>query len=373
MTDQASQVVQQSTLRVLSADGSARGGAVLISDKRQPVVVTAAHVVNLALGRAKGTRTQPTEPVTLDFPFLGGAQITARVERWKSPAREDIATLVLEGALPASAKAALISVFDSTILGAKSPEHGIRIFGFPADNPEGIWASGRVSGVLASQLVQIDDDRLNGIAIQEGFSGCAVWSKRDELLGVVLKATKRARVAAYAPANLISPHLAMPDDGSRGTETWKLRYFRYQGINALLNDLEEMEQDGLDDEECALIRTVLGRICNYMSGLDGTAEWEVPLHKDMEVLRDHYVTWNNQDRPENRREALNVLRNQRNQLSGKIAQTEGLLLQEDLDEMIDDIFEALGSVAATYPKKFPNVGRAASTYRRRAGLNEQAS
>jgi hypothetical protein len=208
-----------------------------------------------------------------------------------------------------------------------------------------------------------------GATVQEGFSGCPVWSKHDELLGVIVRAAKGRRIAVYAPATILPRNLAY-DKPVRGTDNWKLRFFRSQGLSALLNDLDVMEADGLEGHECELIRQTLGNVCTHMSALEETADWEVPLHREIETLRNSYVEWNDCARGpggrHDRRVALDRLRAQRHKVNKKIAVAEGLLFQENLDDMIDEILSDLRTVAATYPAKFPKTRTAASRYFQRS-------
>lgn len=70
---------------VLASDGRVVGGGVYAhcGDPARATLLTCAHVINLALGRDEFTTEPPgSAEVTLSFPAVPTAQVTARVGRW---------------------------------------------------------------------------------------------------------------------------------------------------------------------------------------------------------------------------------------------------------------------------------------------------
>ena len=94
-------------VRILGPGGRPAGAGALVAARR---ILTCAHVVNLALGRDPGSREQPAEAVTVDFPFAapglaarGGLGYQATVGFWLPPPRDgalgaDVAGLFLTDA-----------------------------------------------------------------------------------------------------------------------------------------------------------------------------------------------------------------------------------------------------------------------------------
>jgi Novel STAND NTPase 1 len=79
--------------------------------------------------------------------------------------------------------------------------HSFRVFGFPAENDAGVWASGRLLARQAMRWVQIEDVKRTGFRVEPGFSGAAVWD--DELHGVVGMAVASERRPDVRAAYLI--------------------------------------------------------------------------------------------------------------------------------------------------------------------------
>jgi hypothetical protein len=166
-----------------------RGVGFLVAERR---VLTCAHVVNLALGRDPHTQDPPTarDLVYLEFPLADDAICRARVERWVPPPAcgirgGDIAGLVIVGGkLPPGVAPAQLTI------GAPAGCQ-VEVFGYPGGvaRPDGVWASGRVSGEVGGSLLQIDADREGAWRAQPGFSGAPVI---DQATGAVIGMFKAA-------------------------------------------------------------------------------------------------------------------------------------------------------------------------------------
>ena len=246
----------------------------------------------------------------------------------------------------------------------------VRILGFPRNRAEGTWVTGRLSGRLVGGHVQIDDDRLAGDVAQEGFSGAPVWRSQpdvDVVVGMLVQANPARRMAIMVPAMELGKRLAFGEP-RRGTDNWKLKFFRERGMVSLLNDLESLEVRGLRAEERAAVREALGKISTEMSDFESLAHWETPLHKDLERLRDTYVDWNGHSEGEvgaaARRKALGQLRDERRGISMKMRECQALLYQEELDGYIDGAMEHLASLVRAHPDLFPSVRGMVRKYRK---------
>jgi Trypsin-like peptidase domain/Effector-associated domain 9 len=169
-----------SIARIFAVNNDVIGTGFLVSDRH---LLTCAHVVAAALGLPSDTAVMPTELVEFDLPLLNaGQRVSGKVVFWQpvNPGQvgEDLAVLEVElGALPAGAQAVRLMVVDEPW------EHKFRIFGFPEDGDDGIWASGVLREQQGAGWVQMEDLKAEGYAIKQGFSGAPVW---DEMLGAVV-------------------------------------------------------------------------------------------------------------------------------------------------------------------------------------------
>jgi vWA-MoxR associated protein C-terminal domain/vWA-MoxR associated protein middle region (VMAP-M) 1/Trypsin-like peptidase domain len=156
------------------------GAGFLIADR---YLITCAHVVTAALKLPRNTLELPVGNVEFDFPLLApGQRVIARAVFWRpvQPGQvgEDQAVLEISVAtLPQGTQSV-------EVVAADQPwGHPFRIFGFPQDRDDGIWASGVLRDYQAAQWVQMEDITAQGYPIESGFSGAPVW---DEALGGVV-------------------------------------------------------------------------------------------------------------------------------------------------------------------------------------------
>jgi len=176
------------------------GAGFLISDRH---LLTCAHVVTAALSIPRDTLEMPECDVELDFPLLlPGGRITAKVVFWQAvnPGQvgEDIAVLeVAPTALPSGATSVRLVKIDEPW------GHSFRIFGFPINRDDGIWAGGVLREHGATQWVQMEDITAQGYAIEPGFSGAPVWD--ESLDGVVGMAVAAERDREEAKAAFMIP------------------------------------------------------------------------------------------------------------------------------------------------------------------------
>ncbi|WP_227981437.1 serine protease [Nocardia spumae] len=156
----------RATVRILTSDGAVVGAGFPL---RSTLIATCAHVVSAALGIPNAV-TAPEESVLVDFP--GAAEpIGARVRHW-SPigpdGRGDIAVLELPG--PAPDSVAPLPFWPAAQLWGGQ----FRMFGFPAEVPDGVWVSGEFRAAQSQGWVQLQA-ATGGQPITGGFSGAPVW------------------------------------------------------------------------------------------------------------------------------------------------------------------------------------------------------
>jgi WD40 repeat protein len=186
-----------SIARVFDETGLVVGAGFLVA---ADVVATCAHVVLDALGRDPSDGRLPPERVLVDFPFTresGERSVAARVVQWVPVMPDgsgDVALLRLDVAAPSPARVPPLSGW------ADLWGYEFRVLGFPVDQADGVWVTGRLreiqgTGWLQMQAVATDH------AIDEGYSGAPVWS--SELGAVVGMTVARARDRATTTAYLL--------------------------------------------------------------------------------------------------------------------------------------------------------------------------
>jgi WD40 repeat protein len=173
-------------IRVFDGEKNTVGGGVYVGDG---VVLTAAHVVTAALGgdearrRAERAAAAAGGQLAVRVAFVNTArrdELHAEVELayWAGLSEDpggDRAVLRL-AEVPVDAVPAPLRRLASTW------DHDVEVYGFPADNQNGVWARGRLLGGRGEGggLVQIEGETSTGEAIRGGFSGCPVWDRRVE-------------------------------------------------------------------------------------------------------------------------------------------------------------------------------------------------
>jgi WD40 repeat protein len=177
-----------SIVRVLGRAGATAGVGVLIGTHE---ILTCAHVVNAALGRDLGSRAVPADLIEVRFPLIGVPwSLQARVAQWFAPVPDgdvddDLAILVLEGAVPQGATPARVAT-DASMTG-----RGADVFGYPGQppRPDGGWVPVTVRGVVGGGRLQLDARDSAALRVQPGFSGSPVIdADTGDVLGVLVTA-----------------------------------------------------------------------------------------------------------------------------------------------------------------------------------------
>ncbi|HRX60385.1 MAG TPA: trypsin-like peptidase domain-containing protein, partial [Candidatus Competibacter sp.] len=231
--------LQKGLVRILTDGGEVRrvvGAGFLVSTR---YILTCAHVVAEALGIPEDAPAAPTALVWLDWPLVAGsAPMTAKIVCWhpvKAEARqgdlEDIAVLELDGERLLSNTAQpvpVVVVEDQAFF-----DRPVRMYGFAEDR--GDWVSGQLQGPVATGWVQLDHE-LGRLCVAPGFSGTAVWDKRENAaVGMIVSIATRENVrSAYMipAASLIRAWPALdehsrPPNPYRGLEAFRVQDARY--------------------------------------------------------------------------------------------------------------------------------------------------
>ncbi|MGE5765411.1 MAG: trypsin-like peptidase domain-containing protein [Mycobacterium leprae] len=194
--------IKTSITRIRSADGRVAGAGFLVGDR---LVLTCAHVVNLALGHTEQAADHPDDQVSVDFPLLPtmARPQPAAVVRWVPVAASgdgDVALLQLTENPPVEAVPAVLVRADEPW------GHRFRVCGFPAGHDGGDWASGRLLEAQATRWLQVEDDKPTGHWVQPGYSGAPVWDEQlSAIIGMAVAADRHpdAKVAYVLPTGVL--------------------------------------------------------------------------------------------------------------------------------------------------------------------------
>ncbi|MEV5839439.1 trypsin-like peptidase domain-containing protein [Nocardia sp. NPDC052112] len=170
--------------RIRTTTGQVVGAGFLVGPN---VVATCAHVIAYAAGTDPDDVQPPDSIVAVDFPLLPSAgSRQARVRRWTPIAedgRGDIAILELDDAVGDSVAPPFWRANDPW-------GREFRMFGFPAELSDGVWASGEFRERQGTGWLQLQ--RVGGQPITRGFSGAPVWdSGTDAIVGMAAVADPR--------------------------------------------------------------------------------------------------------------------------------------------------------------------------------------
>lgn len=170
--------------RILGPGGRPVGTAFLAARDR---LLTAAHVVNLAIGRELGEQACPTAEVELDFPLVNpGRRLRTMVEHWVPMGGDqpgDIAGLRLTDAVELPMVPAPIVEPDAAF------DLKATALGFPSLADDGVWSILRLRGRQGTGWVQFDLDSVSQFPVKQGFSGAPVWDpQRGTVVGMITDA-----------------------------------------------------------------------------------------------------------------------------------------------------------------------------------------
>jgi WD40 repeat protein len=190
--------LESAIARICQENGAIVGTGFLISEQ---YVLTCAHVVADALALNHDAVEMPQESVLLDFPYQQITGIKAKVIDWKprsaaeNQTGDDMALLQLE--TPVS-NPQIYLIGTANITG-----HAYHAVGFPRGYDRSVSSYGIVRDRLPGGRWQLEGEG-EGIAIQDGFSGCPVWDERAKgIIGMVVEEAD-AKVAFMIPADVLA-------------------------------------------------------------------------------------------------------------------------------------------------------------------------
>ncbi|MFI5477599.1 trypsin-like peptidase domain-containing protein [Streptomyces rubiginosohelvolus] len=184
----ADEALHAAVVRIGGANGTVAGGGFLVTAER---VLTCAHVVSDALGRARDLPVAAGAEVLVDFPLVDGAgeRVVAEVEQWipEEPQQHgDLAVLRLRGAVPGT-RPLPIAASDEV------SHRPVRVVGFPDDELGVVWHRGELSGKSAGDWIQLSRADSRTAHITAGYSGSPVWDERRGAAVGIVVASQRKR------------------------------------------------------------------------------------------------------------------------------------------------------------------------------------
>jgi hypothetical protein len=159
-----------------------------------------------------------------------------------------------------------------------------------------------------------------------------------------------------------------PIDTRRGTAIWAFNEFRRDALTNLLDDLLNLEQQGLPDEMCAQVKKFLGHLTNRAASYPDGSFLKGGLWKEFSEFEERYKRWNDHkgsDANKKRRKSLRDLRDQRHRIAKK-AREHGHILSEELDlKLVNDIYEAAGELPKALPQVFKGLAGSIRRFNRK--------
>ena len=162
-------------------------------------------------------------------------------------------------------------------------------------------------------------------------------------------------------------------NNTRGSFLWSYNHFRTSILTSLLNDLIDLENDGLNEDICKLVRKSLEYFINASTNVpQGGFLSGGPLYKEIESFANTYRDWNDI----NGKDASNIklrrllvvkLRQKRQQISNKVRRIQ-FELENGLDQKIlSDSYKAIGELINLGPNLFLNLTSSYKDFMKRGG------
>jgi hypothetical protein len=159
-------------------------------------------------------------------------------------------------------------------------------------------------------------------------------------------------------------------NANRGSVLWTLNHFRTDGLSRLLDDLIDLEKDGLAPEQCDQVRRALEKIASKAAAIPDGSFWRGTIYKEFEGFSEVYVQWNSHagSSPEvitRRREELKRLRSCRHRIAKRVRVNQ-YILQNELDLMlVDAMYMSLKDITLALPEIFTHLAEAITRYESR--------
>jgi hypothetical protein len=154
-------------------------------------------------------------------------------------------------------------------------------------------------------------------------------------------------------------------DASQGSVLWGFNKFRSDALVELLNDLVDLEREGLPDQKCTKVRMALRKVVQTVGSVSDRSWLKSFIWSDLKEFEQLYEIWNSHagdDAPANRRDTLGRMRRRRKRLARKV-RTNQLILSSELDSrLISEIYDSLEELSKSLPEVFDHLSLAVNRF-----------
>ena len=161
-------------------------------------------------------------------------------------------------------------------------------------------------------------------------------------------------------------------DNTRGSILWSFNFFRINILTSLLNDLYDLESNGLEDEICSKIQASLEYFSNAATEIPEGGFMTGPIYKDIEKFANLYEDWSkikgsDEEIRQKRRDVRLKLKKQRQVITNKARK-----LQYELDNNLDQKlleagYRAIGDLTTLVPDLLNNLTQSFNEFMKRGG------
>lgn len=173
----------------------------------------------------------------------------------------------------------------------------------------------------------------------------------------------------------LKPISAAPVEFSaaRGTTLYAYNYYKANVLTSLLNDLIALENEGIAEDYCKIVKRSLGNFVNATTEVPKGGFLTGALSREVEEFEELYSKWNDvrgkdEDAIKERRKLLKKLRKSRQDITDKMRslQVEMFL---GLDRVIlVSTYRAIADLIQAAPNIFKNLSEALVEYNKRGPL-----
>ncbi len=156
----------------------------------------------------------------------------------------------------------------------------------------------------------------------------------------------------------------------RGSSLFAYNFYKSNVMTALLNDLIELENDGLEESYCRTVRQSLGQFVNATTEVPKGGFLTGALSTEVEEFEELYKRWNDiQGRTETaiaeRRKLLKKLRHSRQAITNKIRNLQVEMFLGLDRAILVATYRALADLIEAAPSVFKNLSVALVEYNKR--------
>jgi hypothetical protein len=141
-----------------------------------------------------------------------------------------------------------------------------------------------------------------------------------------------------------------------------IEVIRKYTLRSLLDDLADLEREGLSEESCFAVQNAMQKLANAASEIPDGSFFQGTVLKEVEQFSDIYTQWNGYTGPgrevtKSRRSALKKLRKRRQRIARRIHLNQHVL-ENHLDlQLIEATHVAFKDLVVSAPKLFRNLAR----------------